>query len=86
VPAVPGCHTQGATIDETRQRIREALALFVEDAADATFTEGSADPQYGLPDDENPEWTEEEILTAKTFAEVFPELARSIKRDPDVDT
>lgn len=39
VPAVPGCHTQGQTIEEARQRIRDALALFVDDAADATFTE-----------------------------------------------
>ena len=30
---------------------------------------------YGVPDDENPEWTTEEIRTAKPFAEVFPDLA-----------
>jgi uncharacterized protein (DUF4415 family) len=30
---------------------------------------------YGVPDEENPEWTTEEIRTAKPFAEVFPDLA-----------
>src|SRR3972149_2902298 len=32
---VRGCHTQGRTVDEARRRIREALALFVDDAASA---------------------------------------------------
>jgi predicted RNase H-like HicB family nuclease len=27
-----GCHTQGQTVDEARRRIREAMALFVDDA------------------------------------------------------
>lgn len=25
VPALPGCHTQGATIEETRKNLREAI-------------------------------------------------------------
>ncbi|MCL8382473.1 BrnA antitoxin family protein [Xanthobacter aminoxidans] len=29
---------------------------------------------------DNPEWTEEEIRTAKPFAEAFPDLAATIKR------
>jgi len=29
---------------------------------------------------DNPEWTEEDFAKAKPFAEVFPELAASIKR------
>lgn len=37
VPAVKGCHTQGRTVEEARRRIREALALFVDDAAGATL-------------------------------------------------
>ncbi len=32
---VRGCHTQGRTIDQARQRIREALALFVDDSESA---------------------------------------------------
>jgi len=32
VPAVQGCLTQGRTIAQCRRRIREALALFVDDA------------------------------------------------------
>ena len=35
---------------------------------------------YGVPDEENPEWTAEEMLTAKPFAEVFPEVAAKMRR------
>lgn len=36
---------------------------------------------YGVPDEENPEWTAEEIRTARPFAEVFPDLAaQELKR------
>lgn len=35
VPSIPGCHTQGRTIAEARRRIREALSLWIEDAAEA---------------------------------------------------
>ena len=36
VPEVKGCHTYGRTIDQARERVREALGLFVEnvDAAE----------------------------------------------------
>ncbi len=37
-------------------------------------------PVYGVPDEENPEWTAEDFRTAKPFAEVFPDLAEKIKR------
>lgn len=29
IPSVPGCHTQGRTIEQAESRIRDALALFV---------------------------------------------------------
>lgn len=29
VPALPGCHTQGATIEETRKNLREAIAGYL---------------------------------------------------------
>lgn len=32
VPRVPGCHTHGRTLEQARRRIREALALWIEDA------------------------------------------------------
>ena len=32
VPSVPGCHTHGRTLEQARRRIREALALWVDDA------------------------------------------------------
>lgn len=35
VEGVPGCHTQGKTIAQARNRIKEALELFVEDLDDA---------------------------------------------------
>jgi len=33
VPQVPGCHTQGRTIRQARERIREALGLFVKNVS-----------------------------------------------------
>jgi predicted RNase H-like HicB family nuclease len=35
VPAIRGCHTHGRTLDQARRRIREALALWVDDAESA---------------------------------------------------
>jgi predicted RNase H-like HicB family nuclease len=35
VPSVPGCHTFGRSLDQARRRIREALALWVDDAETA---------------------------------------------------
>ena len=35
VPDVPGCHTYGRTLEQARRRIREALDLWVSDAARA---------------------------------------------------
>lgn len=35
VPAVPGCHTYGRTLEQARRRIREALGLWIEGADDA---------------------------------------------------
>jgi predicted RNase H-like HicB family nuclease len=40
---VPGCHSQGRTIDQARQRVREALELFVDDAKSATFVDRPLD-------------------------------------------
>lgn len=46
-PDLTGCHTHGRTIEQARERIREALALFVPErtAAAAKFEE-----QIKLPD------------------------------------
>lgn len=33
VPSVPGCHTHGRSIEQAMNRIREALSLWVDDAA-----------------------------------------------------
>lgn len=37
IPKVKGCHSYGRTIDQARERIREALALFVANAENATI-------------------------------------------------
>ena len=39
VPEVKGCHTYGRTIDQARERIREALGLFVDDADTAEIVD-----------------------------------------------
>ena len=39
VRGIRGCHTQGRTVDEARRRIREALKLFVENAAKAPIVD-----------------------------------------------
>ena len=31
IPELPGCHTQGRTIEELTARIREAIELYLED-------------------------------------------------------
>jgi len=33
VPALPGCHTQGDTLEETERNIKEAIALYLESLA-----------------------------------------------------
>ena len=43
VREVPGCHSQGQTIDEARRRVREALELFVDDAKSATLVDQGQD-------------------------------------------
>lgn len=35
IPSVPGCHTYGRTLDAAKRRIREVLALWVNDADNA---------------------------------------------------
>lgn len=37
VPGIRGCHTQGRSIRQAQERVREALSLFVDDAEDATL-------------------------------------------------
>lgn len=41
VPALPGCHTQAKSLDELMLRIREAIALNIEDG-----TEGKASLEF----------------------------------------
>jgi len=34
VPALPGCHTQGDTIDEVLRNVKEAIELYLETLSD----------------------------------------------------
>lgn len=34
VPALPGCHTQGETIEEAEKNIKEAIQLYLESLSD----------------------------------------------------
>jgi len=43
VPALPGCHTQGETLEETERNVKEAIALYLESLAD----HGEALPEEG---------------------------------------
>jgi len=46
LPAVPGCHTYGRSIQQALSRTREALGLWVDDADRATLTpEIKIDPE-----------------------------------------
>ena len=33
VPALPGCHTQGDTLEEAQENVKEAIALYLESLA-----------------------------------------------------
>lgn len=33
VPALPGCHTQGETLEEAEHNVKEAIALYLESLA-----------------------------------------------------
>ncbi len=35
VPELPGCHTQARSLDELKERMREAIDLYLEDAGAA---------------------------------------------------
>ncbi len=43
VPILPGCHTQGETLEETERNAREAIALYLESLA----ANGEAIPEEG---------------------------------------
>ena len=43
VPALPGCHTQGETLEETEKNVREAVEVYLESLA----AHGESIPQEG---------------------------------------
>lgn len=48
VPSVPGCHTYGRSLVEARRRIREALALWVEDVETAELKDDVRIPREAV--------------------------------------
>lgn len=40
VPALPGCISEGNTLDEARENIREAIALYLESAEEPQLPQG----------------------------------------------
>lgn len=51
VPDLVGCHTQGKTLEQVRQRIKEAIELVLESEKDAIATQISPTPRFfGIED------------------------------------
>lgn len=45
VPEVPGCHTQGRTIEQARDRILDALSLYADDGSPIPLREEARQPE-----------------------------------------
>ncbi len=45
VPSIPGCHTQGHTVEQARERILDALSLYVDDADQILLREEARQPE-----------------------------------------
>ncbi|MGO9231266.1 MAG: type II toxin-antitoxin system HicB family antitoxin [Bryobacteraceae bacterium] len=43
VPALPGCHTQGETLEETERNVKDAIALYMQ----RLMAHGEAVPEEG---------------------------------------
>jgi len=43
VPSLPGCHTQGETLEETERNVKEAIALYLE----SLIAHGESIPEEG---------------------------------------
>jgi predicted RNase H-like HicB family nuclease len=43
VPALPGCHTQGETLEETERNVKEAIAIYL----DSLLAHGETIPEEG---------------------------------------
>src|SRR5579864_8849426 len=56
VPALPGCHTQGETLEETERSVKEAIAVYLESLAAHEMQFPSRDlrsrAQWRFPPDE----------------------------------
>lgn len=48
VPALPGCISEGETLEEARSNIREAIALWLEDVDDAAVPPGAVVEELAL--------------------------------------
>ncbi len=48
VPSLPGCISEGETLDEARENIREAIELYLEPADDVAVPEGGTVEELAL--------------------------------------
>ncbi|MGH2533491.1 MAG: type II toxin-antitoxin system HicB family antitoxin [Thermomicrobiales bacterium] len=44
VPALPGCFTQGETVDQSLERARDAIAVYLEGETTASLRAAGVDP------------------------------------------
>jgi len=56
VPELPGCHTQAKSLDELNQRIKEAIALYLERRKQAEIVELFGTIPYAPYYDPNKHW------------------------------
>ena len=59
VPALPGCHTCGKTIEETRKNLRDAISLYLENLKDK---------KVAIPEERSFESFETITLLSPTYA------------------
>ena len=71
VPSVKGCHSYGRSINEARERVREALRLFVRDAGRARILD-----DIRLPANVRT------LLVRQRVARSRAERERSVEREP----
>lgn len=70
VPAVPGCHTHGRSLVEAKRRVREALALWVDDADSAELVDDVRLPKGALAAVQRSVGARERVAEAREAASV----------------
>lgn len=84
VPTVPGCHSYGRTIEQARERVREALDLWVRDASSAYLVDDIRLPSrlrasVKRARTERKKAEEQQERAQRTAAQVATELTRDLR-------